>query len=102
MIRNRDLPVQQRRHPNLLRAWPAPQRSPAVTPTDPSRDAPLWCGLDRDFHDLVIEAGFSPEGQQLRAKAEARFLYAEGKPFLLGPPQMVKGELAEWDIVFAA
>jgi hypothetical protein len=56
---------------------------------------PRWPGLDRDFHDHLVELGMTPDGEALRRKAEARFLYAEGKPFLLGPPQMVRAEFAE-------
>lgn len=55
----------------------------------------MWAGLDRDFHDALLEKGQTPEGVALRRKAEARFLYAEGKPFLLGPAHMVATEMAE-------
>jgi len=65
-----------------------------VTPPLPAADLATWPGLDRDFHRMVLEAGASPEGRTLRKKAEARFMYAEGKPFLLGPPLMVKAEYA--------
>ena len=61
----------------------------------PVADAPLWPGLDRDFHSALIQEGLAPDGVALRHRAEARFLYAEGKPFLLGPAQMVVPEMAE-------
>ncbi len=58
-------------------------------------DRPAWPGLDRDFHAALMAYGLTPEGKALREKAEARFLYAEGKPFLLGPAQMVSAQMAE-------
>ena len=61
----------------------------------PVVDAPLLPGLDRDFQRALIEEGLAPDGKALRHRAEARFLYAEGKPFLLGPAQMVVPEMAE-------
>ena len=61
----------------------------------PVVDAPLWPGLDREFQRALIEEGLTPDGRALRHRAEARFLYAEGKPFLLGPAQMVLPEVAE-------
>ena len=60
----------------------------------PVVDAPLWPGLDREFQRALIEEGLAPDGRVLRHRAEARFLYAEGKPFLLGPAQMVVPEVA--------
>ena len=56
---------------------------------------PRWPALDQDFLSTVIELGATEEGEALRRKAEARFMYAEGKPFLLGPPLLVQAELAE-------
>ena len=64
-------------------------------PSPDSHEGALWPGLDRNFHDALIEEGRSAEGWELRQKAEERFLYAEGKPFLLGPAQMVKSEYAD-------
>lgn len=58
-------------------------------------DFPVWPGLNRDFHTALLEEGNSPAGKALRKKAEDRFMYAEGKPFLLGPAQMVKPEFAD-------
>ena len=56
---------------------------------------PRWSGLDRDFQKTLESEGLTPGGKALRGKAEARFLYAEGKPFLLGPAQMVSADWSE-------
>lgn len=56
---------------------------------------PRWPGLDPDFHDTLMSMGLTPEGEALRRKAEARFQFAEGKPFLLGPPEMVRADRAD-------
>jgi hypothetical protein len=66
-----------------------------VASSPSATEHPLWPGLDRDFHSALLHEGQTPEGVALRQKAEARFMYAEGKPFLLGPAQMVKAELAD-------
>ena len=66
-----------------------------VASSPSATDHPIWSGLDRDFHTALLEEGRTPEGEALRHKAEARFMFAEGKPFLLGPAQMVRAELAE-------
>ncbi len=58
-------------------------------------DHPRWPGLDQDFHRALLDEGLTPEGRLLRERAEARFMFTEGKPFLLGPAQMVKGSYAE-------
>lgn len=58
-------------------------------------DAPPWPGLSQSFHEAVVALGATEAGRALRKRAEARFMYAEGKPFLLGPPQLVRAELAE-------
>ena len=65
--------------------------------TNPSGtdDCPRWPGLDQDFHETLLSVGLTPEGTELRERAEARFLFTEGKPFLLGPAQMVSGEWAD-------
>jgi hypothetical protein len=51
--------------------------------------------MDKDFHEALMSIGLTPEGEALRRKAEARFQFAEGKPFLLGPAQMVSAERAD-------
>lgn len=56
---------------------------------------PRWPGLDLDFHQALMSEGMTPEGEALRTKAQDRFQFAEGKPFLLGPAQMVKAEYAD-------
>lgn len=56
---------------------------------------PRWPGLDLDFHQALMSEGLTPEGEALRRKAQDRFQFAEGKPFLLGPAQMVKAEYAD-------
>lgn len=55
---------------------------------------PRWPGLDQDFHQLLLDQGRADEGRALRKRAEDRFMFSEGKPFLLGPAQMVRGEWA--------
>lgn len=42
-----------------------------------------------------MSEGLTADGQELRKKAQDRFLFSEGKPFLLGPAQMVKAEYAD-------
>ena len=54
-----------------------------------------WSGLCPDFHRSVVELGATADGRKLRHRAEARFMYAENKPFLLGPPQLIRPELAD-------
>ena len=56
---------------------------------------PAWPGLDHDFHQAILAEGFTPDGEALRLKAQDRFMFAEGKPFLLGPPHMIRAEMAE-------
>jgi len=51
--------------------------------------------MDQDFHEALMSVGLTPAGEALRRKAEARFQFAEGKPFLLGPAQMVSAERAD-------
>ncbi len=65
-----------------------------ITVTAPLEDVvrPRWPGLDLDFHQALMEEGRTPDGEALRTKAQDRFQFAEGKPFLLGPAQMVKAE----------
>lgn len=60
----------------------------------PPCDHPRWPGLDLEFHRALLEEGMTPPGRELRERAEARFKYAEGKPFLLGPAQMVSAAMA--------
>ena len=57
-------------------------------------DCPRWPGLDQEFHEALIAEGMTPAGRKLRERAESRFKFAEGKPFLLGPAQMVSGDMA--------
>lgn len=56
---------------------------------------PRWPGLDQDFHQALMTEGLTPEGEALRKKAQDRFQFSEGKPFLLGPAQMVKAEYSQ-------
>ncbi|MBT8489334.1 MAG: hypothetical protein KJO65_10970 [Gemmatimonadetes bacterium] len=56
---------------------------------------PRWSGLDLDFHQALMEEGQTPNGEALRMKAQDRFHFAEGKPFLLGPAQMVTAEYSQ-------
>lgn len=58
-------------------------------------ETPRWPGLDHEFHAALLEEGRSPEGRALRQHAENRFMFSEGKPFLLGPAQMVRGAWAD-------
>lgn len=58
-------------------------------------EGPRWPGLCADFHRTVVELGATPDGIDLRRRAEERFMYAENKPFLLGPPQLIRGEWAD-------
>ncbi len=73
---------------------PTPHPETFVHP-DADCARPRWPGLDHDFHRALLEEGATPDGIALRRRAEARFMYAEGKPFLLGPPQMIRREYAE-------
>ena len=66
-----------------------------MTSASAPQRAPHWPGLCRDFHSTVVELGATKDGIDLRRRAEARFLYAEHKPFLLGPPQLIRGALAD-------
>lgn len=56
---------------------------------------PRWPGLDLDFHQTLMTEGLTPDGEALRKKAQDRFQFSEGKPFLLGPAQLVKAEYSE-------
>lgn len=56
---------------------------------------PRWPGLDLDFHQTLMREGLTPDGEALRKKAQDRFWFAEGKPFLLGPAQMVTAEYSD-------
>ena len=55
---------------------------------------PRWPGLDVDFHRALMEEGSTPEGEALREKAQDRFQFSKEKPFLLGPPQMIRASYA--------
>lgn len=61
----------------------------------PAVDAPRWPGLDQPFHEAVTELSETSEGRALRKRIDGRFMYAEGKPHLHGPPQLVRSGLAE-------
>lgn len=63
----------------------------------PLEDAvrPRWPGLDLDFHQALMTEGLTPDGRALRQRAEDRFLFSEGKPFLLGPAQMISAEYSQ-------
>lgn len=65
--------------------------------TAPLEDAvrPRWPGLDLDFHQALMSEGLTAEGEELRRKAQERFVFSEGKPFLLGPAQMVRAEYSD-------
>ena len=39
--------------------------------------------------------GLTPDGEELRRRAQDRFTFSEGKPFLLGPAQMIRAEYAD-------
>lgn len=60
-----------------------------ASPSPPPRS---WPGLDADFLREVAAVAATPEGRRLREQLESRYLYAEGKPFLLGPPAAVRPE----------
>lgn len=62
--------------------------------TSESNARPRWPGFESDFHAAVAEVAATPEGRALRRELEESFLYAEGKPFLLGPPALVRAEMA--------
>jgi hypothetical protein len=65
--------------------------------TAPLEDAvrPRWPGLDLGFHQALLAEGLTADGAALRCKAQDRFVFSEGKPFLLGPAQMIRSEYAE-------
>lgn len=56
---------------------------------------PRWPGMDSEFRSALLAAGRTEAGVALRKRAEDRFMFAEGKPFLLGPAQMVSADHAE-------
>lgn len=53
-----------------------------------------WPGFDVDFHCAVVEAASTPGGRALRRGLEQSLFFSEGKPFLLGPPALVRAEMA--------
>lgn len=73
-----------------------------VTSPPAPRAEHLWTGLEPDFHRRVMAEGQTPEGKKIRGDLESRFFYAEGKPFLLGPPVMVREGLRPELDTFAA